>query len=229
MNTPSKANLSRIQMMTSDELPQQQRDKKKQKRIKRCHGNKKLQRFRKKCRAKGMKPITIAKQVKKRFNVIEDPIIQTTTSSNQLRNWSTTVSNKRKRDSTKNRVVRSTSEISIAESPPKKRAKRKSNLSTTTTTTTSTATATSMITDNNIYPCASYLRRLSPVLLQALRLKLDHPLKKRREQIFVFERLRLSDKRYCLELHQSLWQSCLTLSSEQHIWPVSKAFPLFGK
>jgi len=56
----------------TEELPQQQQIvKKKQKRIKRCHGNRKRQHFRKKCRAKGMKPATIAKREKKNLKLLQ--------------------------------------------------------------------------------------------------------------------------------------------------------------
>jgi hypothetical protein len=37
------------------------------KRRKKCHGNRKVQRFRKKCRARGMKPHNIERKIKKRF------------------------------------------------------------------------------------------------------------------------------------------------------------------
>ena len=191
---------------TTNESPHPWIDLNKQKRMKRCHGNKKIQRFRRKCRAKRMKPATIAKQVQKRFNVLAKTTTPITTSINPI-------SNKRKRGPTTNRVVRSTSEISIVQSPPKKIANTKSQL-----------LRTSMATSENIYRRSTYLKRLSPVLLQALRLKLDYALKKRNEQSFVCERLQLLDKRYCLELYQSLWQSCLTMSSEQQIWPVRNAF-----
>jgi hypothetical protein len=128
---------------------EQQTIKKKQKGVKRCHGNRKIQRFRKKCRVKGMKPATIAKQVKKQFNVVENQIGQVTTNDSKVQNNSITVSkNKRKRDLTTNRVVRSTSEQSIVQSPPKKMAKTKHNI---TTATAATITTMLMIIHNNIY------------------------------------------------------------------------------
>ncbi|CAM4986257.1 unnamed protein product [Rotaria socialis] len=37
------------------------------KRRRKCHGNRKVQRFRKKCRAQGMKPQNIERKIKKRF------------------------------------------------------------------------------------------------------------------------------------------------------------------
>jgi hypothetical protein len=39
----------------------------KKKRRRKCHGNRKVQRFRKKCRARGMKPRNIEKKVKQKF------------------------------------------------------------------------------------------------------------------------------------------------------------------
>ena len=41
---------------------------KKKRHRKKCHGNRKVQRFRKKCRARGMKPHNIEKKIKKKFN-----------------------------------------------------------------------------------------------------------------------------------------------------------------
>ena len=218
MNTSSKTPAEELQQQHQQQQ-QQTIKKKKQKRTKRCHGNRKRQRFRQKCRAKGMKPSTITKQVKKRFNVIENQTTQVSTNDTKVKNNSINVSNnKRKRDLTTNQVVRSTSELSIVPSPPKKKmAKSKNNV-----TTTNTTTATSMVMHNNIYRCAPYLKRLSPILLQALRLQLDHALKKKIEQAFVYKRLQLLDKQFSLELHRSLWQSYMNMGSQQHIWPVSR-------
>jgi hypothetical protein len=199
---------------------QQQTIKKKQKRIKRCHGNRNIQRFRKKCRAKGMNPATISKQVKKRFNVVvENQTTQVTTNDNKVKNNSTTaLNNKRKRDLTTNRVVRSTSEMSNIQSPVKKKKM---------TTTEITTTTMPINVHNNIYRCASYLKRLSPILLQALRLQLDHLLKKKFEQIFVYKRLQLLDKQFSLQLHQSLWQSYMNMGPQHQLWPVSTIIFLY--
>ena len=208
----------------SEEVEEQQQQlvKKKQKRIKRCHGNRKIQRFRKKCRAKGMKSATIVKRVNKRFNIVKNQTTQqvTTTTDHKVNNNSTTAANKRKRDLTTNRVVRSASEFSIVQSPPKKIAKTKNNTTRRPVATTTSTTSISMAT--NVYRCAPYLKRLSPILVQTLRLQLDHLLKKKFEQIFVYQRLQLLDKQYSLELHRSLWQSYLTTGSHHQLWPVSR-------
>ena len=56
------------------------------KRRRKCHGNRKLQRFRKKCRARGMKPHNIEKKIKKRFGASRTnqltPIINNNDSTN---------------------------------------------------------------------------------------------------------------------------------------------------
>ncbi|CAF1489796.1 unnamed protein product [Adineta steineri] len=227
MNNSSKIPItsSLSSITTTDNIQQQQTIvKKKQKRIKRCHGDRKKQRYRKKCRAKGMKPATIAKREKKRFKDNNNPTTQlVTTNDDKVKNNSATASsNKRKRDLTINQVVRSASQLSITTSPPKKMTKTKINNATTTTT--ATATTTSMVTHNdNIYRCAPYLKRTSSILLQALRLQLEHPLKKKIEQRFIFQRLELLDKQFCLELHRFLWQSYLNIGSQEHsqqyTWP----------
>lgn len=221
--------------MTVEEVPpppqpQQQTIKEKQKRLKRCHGNRKIQRFRQKCRAKGMKPPTIAKQVKKRFNAVENQTTQLTThDNNEVKNNSIAESNnKRKRDLTTDRVVRSTSEMSILQQSSVK--KQKKTEITATTNNIAAATTTTSINsahNNNIYRCAPYLKTLSSALLQALRLQLDHTLKKKFEQIFVYKRLQLLDQQFSLELHQSLWQSYMNMGSQYQVWPVSRILLFF--
>ena len=198
----------------TEEVPQQQHvQKKKQKRIKRCHGDRKRQRFRKKCRAKGMKLATIAKREKKKFKTVTTPTTQVTTNNNNVKNNSTTaVSNKRKRDSTTmNQVVKSASQLSITSSPQKKMTKTTNNI--TTTTNNNNNNNMPIVMHHKIYRRAPYLKRLSRILIQALRLQLDHRLKKKIERIFVYKRLQLLDKQYCLELRRSLWQSCMDCGS----------------
>lgn len=193
-------------MLTTEELAPAATIKKKQKRFKRCHGNRKVQRFRKKCRAKGMKPGTIAKQVQKRFRTIGRPNEQVSANNNQLSTniSTTTVSNKRK-SITVNQISRSMSTFSIVSSPPKKKVVKKKSI------TVETTTSASMLIGKNIYRRAPYLQRLSSSLLYGLSRQLNYKLKKKLEKSYVYKRLQLLDEQFCLEHHQSLWQNYLNL------------------
>ena len=92
---------------------------------KRCHGNKKKRRFKKKCCARGMKPATITRKFNKKFGLNENQALKMINKDRKMENNSTlikgntTESNKRKKEQT-NSVPRSSSELSIAQSPPKK-------------------------------------------------------------------------------------------------------------
>ena len=65
-----------------------------------------------------------------------------------------------------------------------------------------------------------YLKVLSNMLLQSLRLHLKHPLKKKIEQKFIHLRLQQSDRQFYLDLNRSLWQSYLNIGSQTQLWPV---------
>ncbi|CAF4555532.1 unnamed protein product, partial [Rotaria magnacalcarata] len=72
---------------------------------------------------------------------------------------------------------------------------------------------------DKVYRVASYLKRPPRLLIQALGRQLDHPIKTKLEQKFIYSRLKLLDLQFCLNIHQSLWQSYFDLSYEQHQWP----------
>ena len=111
---------------------------------------------------------------------------------------------KRKRE-----LVRSLSQFSISQPVPKK-VKKKQNL-----------IQTSVPHLDKVYRVASYLKRIPRLLIQTLGRQLDHPIKTKSEHKFIYSRLKLLDLQYCLNVHQSLWQSYFDLGYEQHEWPVS--------
>ena len=113
-------------------------------------------------------------------------------------------SNKRKRE-----PIRSLSQFSISQPVPKK-VKKKQNI-----------IQTSVPNPDKVYRVASYLKRLPRLLIQTLGRKLDHPFKTKSEHKFIYSRLKLLDLQFCLNTHQSLWQSYFDLGYEQHQWPVS--------
>ena len=76
---------SSTRMATIAEVPlQNQPPVEQEKRRKKCHGNRKVQRFRKRYRARGMKPATIAKKINKKFGLSENQAITTKAHDNSV-------------------------------------------------------------------------------------------------------------------------------------------------
>lgn len=65
-----------------------------------------------------------------------------------------------------------------------------------------------------------YLERASSMLFQTLSNRLNHPLKRKEDQRFIYKRLDLLDHHYCSEVDRSLWESYLNIGLVQHRWPV---------
>ncbi|CAF1289522.1 unnamed protein product [Rotaria sordida] len=202
---------------------------------KKCHGNRRNQRFRRKCRAHKMKPTKMEKLIKKR-NCIhkknqKNNFIRRTTNTNieltiRKNNQSqpittTTDLNKRKRDislqelsKTNITIPETTSSISIVQLSSKKM----KNLSKTITNPIINANNSDMNRNTN-YRRPMYLTRSSHILCQILNKTLNYSLKKKDEQQFIYLQLELLDQQYCLERDQELWQSYLDIGIQQHIWP----------
>ena len=67
-----------------------------------------------------------------------------------------------------------------------------------------------------------YLKRAPMILFQMLTRQLNYPLKlKHHERQFIYDRLTLFDRQYCVELELKLQQSLLTAGLQQQCWPVS--------
>ncbi|CAF2831392.1 unnamed protein product [Rotaria sp. Silwood2] len=68
---------------------------------------------------------------------------------------------------------------------------------------------------------SAYLKVSWNMLMNTLKIKLKHPLKKRNEQKFVYTRLHLFNEEFTLDLDRYLWQSYLDIGSQQQpqIWP----------
>lgn len=78
--------------------------------------------------------------------------------------------------------------------------------------------------DNDIPFCNSskYLKMSQNILLNSLRLQLNHPIKRKSEQQFILSRLVLFDKQFCLTQTHELYQTYLDFTSKYHeIWPVN--------
>ncbi|CAF4365087.1 unnamed protein product, partial [Rotaria magnacalcarata] len=96
------------------------------KRRRKCHGNRKVQRFRKKCRARGMKPHNIERKIKKRFgdSRTNQPtsIVNNNDSIDHRPKTIITLNQSIKKTSIKRKrePVRSLSQFSISQPEPKK-------------------------------------------------------------------------------------------------------------
>ncbi|CAF4038986.1 unnamed protein product [Adineta steineri] len=166
-----------------------------QRRTTKCHGNRRDQRFRKKCRKRGIKSAIIEELLNERKQIPNR--ITTITTTDEL-NF-----NKRKRDVSV--IPKSTSSISIVQPLPKKIMNKKS-------------TMTASIT-NKKYRRPMYLKRSPIILNRMLSKSLNYFIKKKDDQTFFRKRLDLLDQLYCLEVDLHLWQSYLEIGIEQHQWP----------
>ncbi|CAF4148154.1 unnamed protein product, partial [Rotaria sordida] len=199
---------------------------------KKCHGNRRDQRFRKKCRAKGMKPKIIEKLLMKRkqaenqnhnntkyTNMQKIQSNKQTTDINNSSKPTTINPNKRKRDVSlqelklNSTLAQSTNQLSTSQ-PLSKKIKEKNK----------TTANSSMQNDNNTnkrkYRRSMYLKRLLPRFFKRLSKILKYPpLKDKVTRDFLCARLELMDQQYCLIVDQELWQSYVNIGLEHHIWP----------
>ncbi|CAF1290969.1 unnamed protein product [Rotaria sp. Silwood1] len=205
--------------------PQQQpvlSSTKKTKRRKKCHGNRKLQRFRKKCYKRGLTKEETQhlineynhnnpdqnqtnSQKKIQATAIEQIDVSTDLNSNLNGNEATTSkSNKRKQQQRTPSLSQRSSSHAIV-----KRMKRNKS---------SQITMTPL---KPSYKLPIYLKAHPKLLFKNLRILLKHTLKTKCARQFLHCRLQLLDQKCRLELRQNLWQSYLNLGSEKEVWPNS--------
>ena len=75
-----------------------------------------------------------------------------------------------------------------------------------------------------MYRPSKYLKMPKKLLVRSLRLQLNQTIKKRKEQRFIFARLQLLDRQFCLGLDLRLYQSYFTEGEHHKMWPVSEHF-----
>ena len=186
------------------------------KKKRKCHGNRKLQHFKRKCRARGLnteaitilihaKNLTLSKQLPNDQMVTEE--------IKQL--------HKRKRDLSKQDLidcsVQPMGQLSISQEAPKKIKNSTQE------------TMLSMDMNSNhsskesctLYKPSKYLKMPRNLLLRSLRLQLNSILKKKTEQRFILTRLRIVDQQFCLEQIRDLYQTYFDSGLQHQIWPVS--------
>jgi DNA-binding transcriptional MerR regulator len=216
---------------------------------KKCHGNRKDQCFRKKCRARGMNPRQIERLLKKQKQMKNNNDQRPTTTTALVQQQMTTTHqnlNKRKRDisvqdiKSHSTIPKSASSISMSRQTVTKKMKKKNN-----------NPITKPVTDENnsilnknyrlalLILCHAmfiffihsrqpmYLKRSSFVLFQMLNKTLNYLFKKKPEQKFIHTRLDLLDRQYFFQTDLQLWQSYLEIGLAQHRWPVSSIYIVF--
>jgi len=174
--------------------------------VKKCHGNRKLRRLRKQYRKRGMNDEEIRKLINDRNQTIKVTTLQIANNNNSvtptedMETTTTEITTTHKRK----RMPISSSQLWLSKQQPLPK-KIKPNILMPTKT-------------NNRLP--AYLRSPSSLLFSTLRRQLKHRLSKKTEQHFIYNRLRSLDRQYRLNLHQNIWQSYLTIGSEQQLWPI---------
>ncbi|CAF1506248.1 unnamed protein product, partial [Rotaria sordida] len=209
---------------------------------KKCHGNKKLQRFRKRRRARGMSEAAINKTIaarkpenkkqqeaknKQNTTTASIPYTTTTTTTNdvvlkqrKLDNQNKSVilmSTKLKRDdvtSQDNHPNMVPSSFNQLQIPSSTVKKMKKSIPFI-----QIIQSTSTISINTNYPPSTYLTKLPYLIFDALSQQLNCVLNKKDQQIFIHLRLHLFDRQFRLDVDRHLWQSYLDLASHEQIWP----------
>ncbi|CAF1088999.1 unnamed protein product [Rotaria sordida] len=228
--------LSPAQPMIIDQPLQQANPGKKRKKY---HGIKKLQRFSRRRRDRGIsdeaikKMIKSGKFVKKKKKSKQSKNVTTTTNApptevpvtsepkpkkqeiHNKQEKSTTFAKKRKRDISSfelhYHLVPSTSNVSLR---PAARKKMKRTIFI-------QSIPSDSISVNMNYPLPAYLSHLPHLIFQTLRQEFNCVINKKDERIFLHVRLQLLDRRYRLKLDQGLWQSYLDIGHEEKLWPRS--------
>ncbi|CAF1449613.1 unnamed protein product [Adineta ricciae] len=168
------------------------------KKEKKCHGNRKLQHFKRKCRAHGLTEEQIQGLIQTKHHTISEPSI-----SVQLTTCRPKQSNKRKRDL-------------YNKKPLTKRKKARYNSRSLSS---KDNTSSSNKHTCTVYKQSKYLRMPRKLLLHSLRLQLKHPLKRKKERHFIVERLQLLDQQFYLDHIRCLYQTYFDQGLKFHMWP----------
>jgi hypothetical protein len=188
------------------------------KRKKKCHGNRKLRHFKRKCRARSLTEEQITTRIQTRNDTISEQLLTDQAIPEQAHE-----SHKRKRDDqstqkTLNDSMKSMSQLSISQEAVRKKTKR----STVETMSSNNAISTQINSQHyTLYKPSKYLKMSRRLLLHSLHLQLNCPLKKKKEQRFVLSRLKIVDQQFSLEQIRYLYQTYLDLGLQQQVWPVS--------
>jgi hypothetical protein len=205
------------QILTEEQQPQMKGQKR---RWKRCHGNRKLQHFKRKCRARGLTEEQITTRIQNRNDTMsEQPL-----TSQAIPERTQDESGKRKRDdqSIENSIdtsIRSLSQLSISQET---QILKKIKCSPIETVCSSNEISTQSNSPNYVlYKPSKYLKMPRRLLLHSLYLQLNCSLKKKKEQRFILSRLKTIDQQFCLEQIRYLYQTYFDLGLQEQVWLVS--------
>jgi hypothetical protein len=177
------------------------------KRKRKCHGNRRLQHLKRKCRARGLTEEQITIRIQTRNDTIYEQLLTDQAIPERVPNES----RKRKRDDQSiqkslNSSTKSMSQLSISQDIVPKQMKH---------------SPVEIIYLSNEISTETYLKMPRKLLLHLLYLQLNCPLKKKKEQRFVLSRLKIIDQQFCLEQIRYLYQTYFDLGSQQQVWLVS--------
>jgi hypothetical protein len=204
------------------------------KRKKKCsHGNRKLQHFKRKCRARGLNEEEITTLICERNSRIFEQLLN----DQIIIHEQTKKPNKRKRDQSNhptelvNSSVKSLSQLSISREERDNEGKLKKMKNSTLETMSSSSLFSNNDNDNSnqsnqdnnitLYKLSKYLKMPRKLLLHSLHFQLNYRLKKKKEQRFVLSRLKLFDQQFCNDQIRHLYQFCFDQGLQHQVWPVS--------
>lgn len=167
---------------------------------KKCHGNRKLRRFRRKCRRRGLDDEQIHRLILARPAPPKE---------NRMKRKSSQRSQGEAIEAT---TVRSISQLSLSQQQ-QRRLKRKR-----------TGGDNRSINGTDLYrPSRSrYLSMPKKLLFRSICRQVNHPLKQKKQRTFVINRLAMLDEHFCLGMCQHLYRSYLEIGSSTKQWPVSE-------
>ncbi|CAF1546990.1 unnamed protein product, partial [Rotaria magnacalcarata] len=170
-----------------------------------CHGNRKLQRFKRKWRTRGLNEEEIATLINIKSHDTSEQSLNESMMNDEIETF-----NKRKRSSSKqklsNKSLTSMSQSSISQGVFKK---MKNSQIETKSPMDNNSDRLNENDDISFYKPSRYLKMPRKFLLNSLRLQLNCSIKRKKEQRFTLSRLELFDKQFCLEQIHHLYQKYL--------------------
>ncbi|CAF3686753.1 unnamed protein product [Rotaria socialis] len=167
-----------------------------------CHGNKKLQRFKRKWRTRGLNEEEIATLINTRSHDTSEQSLNESMMNDEIETF-----NKRKRSPSKqklsNKSLISMSQSSISQGVLKK---MKNSQIETKSSIDNNSDRLNENDDISFYKPSRYLKMPRKFLLNSLRLQLNCSIKRKKEQRFTLSRLELFNKQFCLhQIHHLQW------------------------
>lgn len=182
--------------------------KKKEKKKSKCHGNQKLQRFKRKWRKRGL----IDEEI--------EALMLTTEQQQHMEHSLDRTIEKRKRDRSSQQSmassVKALSQLSLSQRSHKRQRGMIEE-------TFSMDDSLSDVTDINLKldQYSKYLRMPQKLLLRSIGIQLNYRLKEKDEHNYIIRRLQLIDEHFCVHLIRNQYQSYWYLGSSARLWPVS--------